>query len=176
MGFVLFLRFYTYFQWFNFLSTVHKWASLVVQMIKNLSAMWESQIWSLGWEDLLERKMAPHSSILAWRIPWREEPGWLQSKGSKRVGHDWATILSFILKWSNPEESKGRTLGMLSRAWGMWFWGSCSFLPISTPTWEQAPDTVHYTWTHEPQESRFPTSHDLEESDKALSQGTHPLP
>ena len=57
--------------------------------------MWERQIWSLGWEDLLEEKMATHSSILAWKIPWTEDPGRLQSTGLQRVGHDWATSLHF---------------------------------------------------------------------------------
>ena len=51
-------------------------------------------VWSLGWEDPLEKEMATHSSILAWRIPWTEEPGGLQFTGSQRVGHDWATSLS----------------------------------------------------------------------------------
>ena len=64
-----------------------KCASLVAQMVKSLSAMWETQIRSLGQEDLLEKEMATHSSILAWRIPRTEEPGGLQSKGSQRVGH-----------------------------------------------------------------------------------------
>ena len=57
-------------------------------MVKNLPAMQETQVQSLGWEDPLEEGMATHSSILAWRIPWTEEPGGLQSKGSQRVGHD----------------------------------------------------------------------------------------
>ena len=56
--------------------------------LKRLLAMWETQVRSLGWEDPLEKEMASHSSILAWRIPWREEPGGLQSMGSLRVGHD----------------------------------------------------------------------------------------
>ena len=60
-------------------------ASLVAQ---NLPAMWETQVRSLGWKDPLEKEMATHSSTLAWRIPWREEPGELQSMGSQRVGHD----------------------------------------------------------------------------------------
>ena len=47
-----------------------------------------TQVWSLGWEDALEEEMATHSSLLAWRIPWTEEPGGLQTKGSQRVGHD----------------------------------------------------------------------------------------
>ena len=66
-------------------------AYLVTQMVKNLPAMQETWVWSLGWEDLLEEEMATHSSILAWRIPWTEEPGGLQSTGLQRVGHDWTT-------------------------------------------------------------------------------------
>ena len=57
-------------------------------MVKHLPTMRETQVQSLGWEDLLEKEMAPHSSILAWKIPWTEEPGRLQSVGSQRVGHD----------------------------------------------------------------------------------------
>ena len=57
-------------------------------MVKNLPALWETRVRSLGWEDPLEKGMATHSSIFAWRIPWAEEPGRLQSMGSQRVGHD----------------------------------------------------------------------------------------
>ena len=57
-------------------------------MVKNLPAMGETQVQSLGQEDSLEKGMATHSSILTWRIPWTEEPGGLQSTGSQRVGHD----------------------------------------------------------------------------------------
>ena len=57
-------------------------------MVKNLPGMHETQVRSLGWEDPLEKEMANHSSILAWRIPWAEEAGGLQSIGSKRAGHD----------------------------------------------------------------------------------------
>ena len=64
-----------------------RWVSLVIEMVKNLPAMWETQVRSLGWEDPLEKEMATHSSTLAWRIPWTEEPGRLQSTGSQRVGH-----------------------------------------------------------------------------------------
>ena len=73
--------------------------SLVAQMVKCLPTMWETQLQSLVWEDLLEKEMAPHSSTLAWKIPWTVEPGRLQSMGSQRVGHDLATSLSlsFIL-------------------------------------------------------------------------------
>ena len=63
-------------------------ASLVAQTVKRLPIMWETRVQSLGWEDLLEKEMATHSSVLAWRIPWMEEPGGLQSMGSQRVGHD----------------------------------------------------------------------------------------
>ena len=56
--------------------------------VKNLPAMQETQVLSLGQEDSLEKGMATHSSILAWRIPWTEKPGGLQSMGSQRVGHD----------------------------------------------------------------------------------------
>ena len=61
---------------------------LVAQTVKNLPAMQETQVRSQGQEDSLEKGMATHSSILAWRIPWTVEPGWLQSIGSQRVGHD----------------------------------------------------------------------------------------
>ena len=69
------------------------WASLVAQRLKRLPGMRETRAWSLGREDPLEKEIAPHSSTLACRIPWREEPGRLQSMGSQRVGHDWATSL-----------------------------------------------------------------------------------
>ena len=71
------------------------WASLVAQTVKRLSAMLETRARSLSPEDPLEKEMATHSSILAWKIPWAEEPGRLQSMGSQRVGHDWATLLTF---------------------------------------------------------------------------------
>ena len=61
-----------------------KWASLVAQRVKNLPAMWETQIRSLGQEDPVEKGMAMHSSILAWRIPWTEEPGGLLSMGLQK--------------------------------------------------------------------------------------------
>ena len=63
-------------------------ASLVAQRLKRLPGMRETRVRSLGREDPLEKEMATHSSTLAWKIPWREEPGMLQSMGSQRVGHD----------------------------------------------------------------------------------------
>ena len=69
--------------------------SLVAQTVKYLPAMWEARVRSLGQEDPLDKEMATHSSTLAWRIPWTEEPGRLQSMGSQRVGHNWVTSVSF---------------------------------------------------------------------------------
>ena len=86
-------------QHFYFLKPLGSWLYImpwevvasVVQMVKNLPAMQETRVWSLGREDPLEKGMAIHSSILAWRIPWTEELGRLQFMGSQRVGHNWAT-------------------------------------------------------------------------------------
>ena len=64
------------------------WTFLVAQMVKHLPTMRETRVQSLSWEDPLEKEMATHSSTLAWKIPWTEEPGRLQSMGSQRVGHD----------------------------------------------------------------------------------------
>ena len=61
------------------------------QSVKNLPAVQDTQVLSLGWEDPLEKEMATHSSTLAWKISWTEQPGGLQSMGSQRVGHDWVT-------------------------------------------------------------------------------------
>ena len=66
----------------------HQEATTVAQLVKNLPALWETWVRSLGWEDPLEKGKATHSSILAWRISWTEQPGRLQSLGSQRVGHD----------------------------------------------------------------------------------------
>ena len=61
---------------------------MVAQTVKRLPRMWETWVQSLGHEDMLEKEMATHSSVLAWKIPWMEEPGRLQFMGSQRVGHD----------------------------------------------------------------------------------------
>ena len=73
------------------------WGTLY-QMVKNLPALWETQVQSLGREDPREKGMATHSSILAWRIPWTEEPGGLQSMELQSVGHDWAST-TFTSTW-----------------------------------------------------------------------------
>ena len=91
-------------------------------MVKSLPAVWETWVRSLGQKDPLEKKMATHSSILAWKIPWtEEEPGGLQSIVSQRVGHNWATLLSLLL---TVYEALSRSLshltlpGALGSGWG----------------------------------------------------------
>ena len=79
------------------------WASLIAQLVKNLPAMQETWVWSLGQEDPLEKEMATHSSILAWRIPWTEEPGRLQSMGLQESDTpEWLSLLLLQLQlfWS----------------------------------------------------------------------------
>ena len=105
--------------WWVRIRGLWEFSSLVAQRLKRMPAMRETWIWSLGRKDPLEKEMATHSSILAWRIPWTEEPSGLQSTGSLRVGHDWATSLSLstFLHWRRkwqptpvflPGESQGR--------------------------------------------------------------------
>ena len=64
------------------------WASLVAQTVKNPPAVQKTWVRALGWEDPLEKEIGTHSRVLAWRIPWTEEPGGLQSMGSQKVRHD----------------------------------------------------------------------------------------
>ena len=70
----------------------YSWASLVPQTVKNLPVLQETRVWSLGWEDPLEKGKATHSRILTWTIPWTVEPGGLQSMRSQKVRQDWATF------------------------------------------------------------------------------------
>ena len=88
-----------YYMWPFATGFFHSLASLVAQMVKCLPTMRETQVRSLGREDPLEKAMAPLSSTLAWKIPWTEEPGRLQSTGLQRVGHNWATSLSLSFTW-----------------------------------------------------------------------------
>ena len=83
----------------------------LTQTVKHVPTMQETWVRSLGREDPLEKEMAPHSSILAWKIPWTEEPGRLQSMGSQRVGHNWATSLSHL----KGEASFGWPCSLLTR-------------------------------------------------------------
>ena len=80
----------------------------MAQRLKRLPGMQETWVRSLGREDPLEKEMATHSSTLARRIPWREEPGRLQSMGSQRVGHDRATSLSSVQTWFSSVQSLDR--------------------------------------------------------------------
>ena len=92
--------------------------------------MQETRVWSLVWEDTLEKEMAAHSSTLAWKIPWTVEPGRLPSMGSQRVGHDWATSLSLSKRLSMhiwhptpvllPGKSHGRRSLVGCSPWGPW--------------------------------------------------------
>ena len=91
-------------------------SSLVAQMVKRLPTIQETWVGSLGREDLLEQEMATHSSILAWKIPWTEEPGRLQSTGSQRVGHDWATSLLVLFKKFNINKSRRNFKYYLTKA------------------------------------------------------------
>ena len=132
---------------------IYSWQSLsshplVAQLVKNLPAVQKARVWSLGWEDTLEKEMATHSSILAWKISWTEEPGGLQSTGSQRVGHDWATntylpshpefpisftqsAFSFIRMESTDHDTFGKCLQhkiiiIINRSKGIWSeWRLC---------------------------------------------------
>ena len=73
--------------------------SLVAQMVKNLLAIQDTWVQSLGWEVPLEKEMATYSSILAWRTPWAEEPGGLQSIVLQRVGHDWSDLALVLFNY-----------------------------------------------------------------------------
>ena len=90
-------------------------ASSVAQMVKNVPAMEETQVWSLGQEDPLEKGMAIHSSVLAWRIPWIEEPGGLQFRGSQRVRHSWTTNISLF--WYQLLSLRQMKKEKVSRVW-----------------------------------------------------------
>ena len=98
----------------------------MAQRLKCLPAMWETWVWSLGQEDPLEKEMATYSSILAWRILWTEEPGGLQSTGSQRVGHDWATSLTHMsIKFFFEKERwyyswQLNNLGVAAGNWSLW--------------------------------------------------------
>ena len=102
------------------------WKGHNLLFILLLKDLWFVNIWTL--KTVLEKAMAPHSSTLAWKIPWMEEPGRLQSMGSQRVGHEWATSLSLFpfthwrRKWPTlvflPRESQGRGSLVGFRLWG----------------------------------------------------------
>ena len=147
--------------WFD--KCVHwEGASLVAQTVKNLPAMWEAWVWSLGQEDPLEKEMATHSSILAWRIPWTEEPGGLQFMGLKRVRHDWVTKhkrqikgfpnCSVVKKICNAGDVSS-ILGLGRFPWGRAWQPIPVFLPEESPRTEEpgrlqsmGSQRVRYNW------------------------------
>ena len=97
------------------------------QMIKSLPAMQETQVWFLGWEDTLAKETATHSSVLAWKIPWMEEPGGLQSMGLQSVRHNWATnsqsyLHSHVSFWKIQELNCNNLRGWEVSNWSKW-WG-----------------------------------------------------
>ena len=104
-----------------------KTPSMVTQSVNNLPAVWETQVWSLSWEDPLEKEMATHSSILAWKISWTAEPGRLQSMWSPRVRANWATKTLSLFTWNTFQEECWllQSLAVLRREF---FW-------IKTVTW-----------------------------------------
>ena len=120
--------------WFFFFAHFTNVTSLVAQAVKRLSTIQETRVRSLDGEDLLEKEMATHSSIPAWKIPWTEEPGRLQSMESQRVGHDWATSLS-LYKWGKTGTEKLSNLPWSHSCWtsemrfeARW-WGTISYHP-----------------------------------------------
>ena len=110
-------------------------------MVKCLPTMQETWVWSLAWENPLEKEMATHSSILASKIPWTEECGRLQSMGSQRVGHDWATSLSLSPKLG--EALRGQFLLTWSQTFK--YWQRLPFLMLLLPGAEQNKSTF-FTW------------------------------
>ena len=110
--------------------------NFLAQMVKQPSTRQETRVQALVWEDPLEKEMAIHSSTIAWKIPWTEEPGRLQSMGSQRVGHDWATPLHSLGTGNDVWRS---LIWRLDSGWGMCF-------QDGTPTWLLAGGLCsHYT-------------------------------
>ena len=89
--------------WAGYLLSLITWTSLVAHMVKRLPTMWETWVQFLGREDPLEKEMAPHSSTLAWRIPWTEEPGRLQSMGSLK-SRTWLSNFTFTFQFHALEK------------------------------------------------------------------------
>ena len=89
----------------------------MAHMVKKLPAVWETWVWSLGWEDPLEEGLATHSNILAWRISWMEEPGRLQSMASQRVGHDWPQKQQHTYMWSFLAAQMVKSLPAMQETW-----------------------------------------------------------
>ena len=107
---------------------------MVVQTVKNQPAMQETKVWSLGQEDPLEKEMATHSSVLAWRIPWTEELGCLQSMGLHRVRHDWLTKKTTHTHTGDAPRKNKEVTGMV-RFWIMDITVPLFFLSVTGESW-----------------------------------------
>ena len=116
-------------------------AFLVAQMVKNADKVYadKTQVWFLGWEIPLEKRMATHTSILAWKIPWTEEPGGLQPMSLQRVGHNWATNTRLTLELHFIAAS-GRKLTVKSKD------ESLSGQLSEEPEWTASPTHWRNTW------------------------------
>ena len=122
-------------------NTIHllmlKLTSLVAQTVKRMPATQETLVQSLGQEDPLEKEMVTHYSILAWRIPWTEEPGGLQSTGLQGVGHNWATSLHFTSLWASlalPFFGIGMKTDLFQSCGHCWVFQICWHIECSTFT------------------------------------------
>ena len=122
--------------------------SLVAQTVKRLPTMRETRVQSLGWEDLLEKEMAIHSSILAWKIPRKEEPGGLQSMGLQRVRYDWVTSLFCFLGRLQTVKTSGQ-ISMTLTNLHHWPKGGDSEIFSSGLSWADNPEERHRAGTVE---------------------------
>ena len=136
-------------------TTQYHTAAAAAQTVKHLSAMQETRVRSLGWEDPLEKEMAARSSILAWKIPWTAEPGRLPCTGWQTVGQDWATSLSLsvILVEGKVNYLLGAYLDIvfLPIAIGLYhFWTCQEVIPLNLPsyTFINFPHFFVYTYEH----------------------------
>ena len=123
----------------------------MAQTVKRLSTMRETRVWALGWEDPLEKEMAIHSSTIAWKIPWTEDTGRLQSMESQRVRHDWVTSHSFTFihllslpateNWSRKKCARfsvwGKNVCMFYRhpKLNVCWKGQTELFPVPSPSW-----------------------------------------
>ena len=135
------------------------WTSLMVQTVKRLPTMQETWVQSLGWEDLLEKEMATHSSILAWKILWMEEPRRQQSMGLQRVGHDWVTSLlgKSLISISLRLVSGSLSCSFVSNIVLFFFifldsWCWFLYIKVTSPSLDRV---VSRRWTHQSAWPRF---------------------
>ena len=117
--------------------------SLVAQTVKNVPAMWKTQVWSLGWEDPMEEEMITHSNILAWRNTWMEEPSELQSMRLQRVRHDWGTSF-FASVW---DECNCEVVWTFSDIAFLWDWNENWLFPVLWPL-QRFPNLLAYWVQH----------------------------